>query len=525
MRNQGAFKLLLLIFLTVIITAHAAAGGGQYQGSAVTTSGKKSFSILNTSYLQGPLPPDVDVNNNKWADIFKKELPDIDINWIIVHPDQLLQRQNIMIGSGDFPDVMPMTMAQMIQWADMGIVQHVDGIYQRSYRNIYNFLTEDDLKLTKYNGHQYGISVPGNRLSNPGMMYLRKDWLDNLGLSMPRNLDELYDVLHAFTFKDPDGNGQHDTYGLAGTINFNQLWAIFHSFGVQHGANFSWVGNQLVPDFIRPEMRDAIIYLTRLYRDGIIDKDTLVMNTNQLEDKVVRGIVGMVGATASGISSRTLPNMQRANPNARIEYFLPFPAPDGNIYLPTGRNGTRMYGVSVKCTQVDAVMQFFNWMIEQDTSTLPFFNLNADKIYNGTLGIDSAPLGTKWVVEMPQNQLTPQATIDLYRFCYRTHSGTMQAVGDDLLFEITQTRIDLGLIDSIFLTAQQYTSKYGKPNGVAVMGPVYAEYMNDILTYWEETIASIISGSRPITAFDDFVRFFYANGGQRVIDEVTVMNR
>jgi hypothetical protein len=49
--------------------------------------------------------------------------------------------------------------------------------------------------------------------------------------------------------------------------------------------------------------------------------------------------------------------------------------------------------------------------------------------------------------------------------------------------------------------------------------------MTDITTFWEETIASIVSGARPITAFDDFVRFFYANNGQAIINEVTAMNR
>lgn len=43
---------------------------------------------------------------------------------------------------------------------------------------------------------------------------IRQDWLDTLGLSMPTSMDELYDVLYAFTFSDPDQNGEDDTYGI-----------------------------------------------------------------------------------------------------------------------------------------------------------------------------------------------------------------------------------------------------------------------------------------------------------------------
>jgi len=523
-------KFLFLSALAIFITGSLWAGGGA-QGAAQQSAApgaKKHFSILNTSYAQAPVPPDIDLNSNKWADIFKKELPDIDIDWIIVPPDQLTERQNIMIGSGDFPDTLQMTMAQMIQWSDQGIIQPLDSMILNLYPNILNFVTEDDLKSTKYSGHTYGIMVPNNRLSNPQIMVIRTDWLDKLGLKMPKTIDDLYNVLHAFTFDDPDGNGLNDTYGLTGcvqnNVGFSYMWQIFEAFGVQTGTNFTKVGDQILPDFIRPEMRDCVAFLARLYKDGILDKDTPINNGNQVEDKGVRGIVGLFGIFANGIAVRAYPNMVKANPNAKVDIFVPPAAPDGNIYVPIGRNGGRMFGVTARCNCPDAVLKFFNWMIEQDTSTLPFYTLNADKIYNGVVGIDSTPLGNKYVIEMPQNMLTPQAAADLWRYCYRTHMGTTQIVPDDMQLEISQTRVAMGLIDPIFLVSQQQAVQYGKTNAAAITGPVYSQYINDITTYWEETIAAIITGAKPITAFDDFVRFFYANGGQKIIDEVTALN-
>lgn len=43
---------------------------------------------------------------------------------------------------------------------------------------------------------------------------VRKDWLDKLGLDVPKTLDDVVEVARAFKNDDPDGNGVDDTWGL-----------------------------------------------------------------------------------------------------------------------------------------------------------------------------------------------------------------------------------------------------------------------------------------------------------------------
>lgn len=54
-------------------------------------------------------------------------------------------------------------------------------------------------------------SLPGDQAYS---FLIRKDWLETLNLEAPTNREELLDVLKAFTFNDPDGNGEDDTYGI-----------------------------------------------------------------------------------------------------------------------------------------------------------------------------------------------------------------------------------------------------------------------------------------------------------------------
>ena len=86
----------------------------------------RKFSILNDCWAQAEVPADVDVNDNKWADIFKEYLPTIDIEWIIAQPGTMAERKSLLMGSGDFPDVVPMDMSEMIRWADQGILQPIE---------------------------------------------------------------------------------------------------------------------------------------------------------------------------------------------------------------------------------------------------------------------------------------------------------------------------------------------------------------------------------------------------------------
>ena len=46
------------------------------------------------------------------------------------------------------------------------------------------------------------------------LLWIRTDWLDNLGLKAPTTMDELLEVARAFRYDDPDGNGQDDTWGI-----------------------------------------------------------------------------------------------------------------------------------------------------------------------------------------------------------------------------------------------------------------------------------------------------------------------
>ena len=73
------------------------------------------------------------------------------------------------------------------------------------------------------------IGIPRVReLGRYGFSY-RQDWADKLGLGTPETIQDVYDMLYAFTYNDPDGNNVDDTYGMemtkyTGPFDIVQTW-------------------------------------------------------------------------------------------------------------------------------------------------------------------------------------------------------------------------------------------------------------------------------------------------------------
>ena len=103
-------------------------------------------------------------------------------------------------------------------------------------------------------------------------LFIRKDWLEAVGMEMPKSWEELYEVCHAFTYNDPDGNGKNDTYGLTGD-GMGTLRYFFASTGSANrywnkDAEGNWYFGALADENIK-----VLEWLRKMYEDGSIDPD------------------------------------------------------------------------------------------------------------------------------------------------------------------------------------------------------------------------------------------------------------
>lgn len=122
------------------------------------------------------------------------------------------------------------------------------------------------------------IAIPRTRdIGRYGLSY-RQDWADKLGIEEPKTVEDVYNMLYAFTFDDPDGNGKNDTYGMemtsyTGPFDIVQTW-----FGVGNG----WIeqDGQLIPVHQQAEYKEALDWLRKVYQDGLMPADWAVRTTD-----------------------------------------------------------------------------------------------------------------------------------------------------------------------------------------------------------------------------------------------------
>ena len=147
------------------------------------------------------------------------------------------------------------------------------------YPAVNNLLENDavaQLVKSMYDGYYFlpkpDSADPSLYLAERKGLFIRKDWLQAVGMEMPKTWEELYEVCHAFTYNDPDGNGVNDTYGLTGD-GMGTLRYFFASTGSANrywnkDAEGNWYFGALADENVK-----VLEWLRKMYEDGSIDPD------------------------------------------------------------------------------------------------------------------------------------------------------------------------------------------------------------------------------------------------------------
>ena len=110
------------------------------------------------------------------------------------------------------------TAAQMKQMAEADMIEDLtpywDEYASDQMKELYAVQGPAVLQAATVDGKMMGLGPP--EVYGDGVfIWLRADWLEKLGLSEPKTMDDVIAISKAFTTQDPDGNGVNDTYGLA----------------------------------------------------------------------------------------------------------------------------------------------------------------------------------------------------------------------------------------------------------------------------------------------------------------------
>ncbi|MBQ3762112.1 MAG: extracellular solute-binding protein [Clostridia bacterium] len=185
------------------------------------------------------------------------------------------QQLALYLASGDMPDIVWCNYTTWAEYAAQGAWADISE-YLEEYPDLKNYPEDQSVwALMAVNGEGvYGVPNTINIDSNLAM-FIRQDWLDNLGLDMPQTIDEYADVIRAFTQNDPDQDGEDDTYGIvaASYKHFTPFLGAFGAVADEH--YFLNEEGKVVTNAISENYREGLRWLRELYAEGCIDPDSL----------------------------------------------------------------------------------------------------------------------------------------------------------------------------------------------------------------------------------------------------------
>jgi putative aldouronate transport system substrate-binding protein len=213
-------------------------------------------------------------------------------------------------------------------------------------------------------GKLLSVPITGTSPDNSSIFWIRKDWLDKVGLKLPTTMDELIVAARAFANNDPDGNGVKDTYGLMLNKTLGGGLSDVNGFFNGYGAYFDiWMkkGTEIVYSSIQPEVKVALKKLQEMYAEKLIDPEFSVKDPVKAGEMVVSGKVGMI----FGRTWACYVNIKENNLKDPKAEWVPLPVPGqagapSKVQASASLNGMTFFGVNKKFKHPEAAVKLVN---------------------------------------------------------------------------------------------------------------------------------------------------------------------
>ena len=527
---------------------------GEAEGTAKEDLPFSKYAETVTVHLGGSMNPNAKIldgmsyEDNAYTRFLKDDLNiEVVYDWIASLSDYD-EKMNLCIGSGTIPEMMNVNATQYRALLKYDMIQPLDQYFEDYASDKLKGFVEsggEELKkcITNDKGEMMAIPAPSMMVGEMNEMWIRQDWLDNLGLEVPRTWDEMAAVAEAFVTQDPDGNGEDDTIGILGPGNSNHINDIGDN---QFGLDPLFCSFQSYPQYwlqdedgtvkygsIQPETRVALEKIQKLYTDKLIDPEMLVRNNCQ--EAVLSGKVGIFfGPWWSGYTVGEATLAGEADWRA---YFTPL-SEDGKYYTHMPDPTSKYVVVSKSCKNPEAAFKIISYLVaneqqwtddgitSSEMSCADFYPLwngydNADEIEVSTDTLEKYLAGeiTMDDVDFSQHKLLKsdmEAVTELKKEPYDDFSLDKWNLDSDL------AKTNLPRLVSLLVGGAPYVNDKYIPVYNAYSGQtetMQAKWAN-LKKMEEETFAKIIMGKADISEFDTFVENWKNQGGDQILKEI-----
>lgn len=518
--------------LAAVLASSLLAGCSKDTGGAATAptppAPKKDDKPIEISWF-GDLARDVADDSYVQQEIEKR----FNVKIKVIHSqvgsaDKGRQLLTTKIGAGEIPDLMKLAdPADVMNFAKQGILLEIPkGKIQEKMPFLVKDIDSIDKglwALSSYQGKNYALPMY-ETMPGPRAISWRKDLLDMVGISkVPETINEMEAAFKAVKEREKElieksGAKVKNIWGM--TERFADYGAnagfseIFGAYGVQPG---QWMldpkTNKLVRGEVMPGAKEALETLNRWYKAGYIDPEFITVKAPDPWFTKWRtgGLLSQWKTITTGeVERQTWPDrvkdeLEKNLPNS---FNVGGPPPKG----PQGHQGAWSWGsrsnfiaISKNVTpeKLDKIMEILN-------SGATDLALN-DMLRNGKEGEHWTWVlgGPKRKDEFMDHNKPEVQKIGISGEWYSPFKSVeIRKKDNERKKAAGNPGVDWG---------EQMYAKYGKnPTRDAIYGlplATDAKYKDSFMKKMRETFAQIIVGEKPVSEWDQFVKWFQDNGG------------
>ncbi|WP_249716695.1 extracellular solute-binding protein [Paenibacillus sp. J31TS4] len=503
-----------LVSSAVTVSLVTGCGGGEDKSGA----GKAADSNLNETgfpIVKEPIKltfftgkAATTANNWNETEIWKEyaKMTNINVDFQLVPFDNLTEKRNLALASGDYPDAFhttKLTAQDLVKYGTQGTFVKLNDLIDKYAPNFKKILDENpEIRkgITMPDGSIYAFPL----LYDPdftsvlmrGKLWYNKEWLDALGMKEPTTLDEFYEYLKAVKNTDLNKNGKADEIGYGGVGLSDMLAKLKGSYGLMNrgssNGNFDIDPKTNEIRFIPTDDRykELLQYVNKLYTEGLIDKEITTIKSNQFYAKGAGNVYGSMVTT----SPFTL---------MKLQSFVGVPVLNGphgdgiysGIYSPITQIGA--FVITDKNKNPEATVRWMDYFYSEEGNKMFFMGIK-DKSYTETA--DGKVQYTDEITKNPQGLTLEQAVVKYVTWPGGSYPGIVRQKffqGAEAQPESMEAakKIEAGLVKEVW---PPFSFTDAESEKLISLG-------NDITTYITEMETKFMTGSAPFSEWDKYV--------------------
>ena len=496
-----------------------------------------------TSVNNSNMPENDTYTDNAYTRYIKSVINVQNVDAFEANDSQYDTNVSMAISMGSLPDIMVVSSQDEVeQLVGAGLIEDLTESYNNCIsdriRKMYESYGDSLKDMVTYDGKI--MALPETNITDgPNLVWLRKDWMDKLGLSEPHTIDDVVYIVKHFISEDPGNNGEDasgkpNTVGLAvdtdvtGECGYSSeflLDIIFACFGAYPK---QWIMNddgEIVYGSVTDEAKEALSYINSLYNQGVIDNDFLLRTSTNICELIENGLCGSFFGPWWA-PNNPLANAVSKNPDADWQPYL----------IATDSDGTTSYHSQNPCYKYVVVRKGY----EHPEIAAKMISVMFDKVrFDCT---DSEEFKNYYQLNVEPTARPLSINVDYNNalsICYRNIDATISGrKNPDSLELLERSFYDAcsEYIKNANKTSTQWAAYMSRikacsliaQDNIKVVDSLYFKTTDTMKSHWwrlkakeKEAYLKIISGEEDISYFDTFVKEWNEQGGQIITSEVS----